>query len=128
MPCVRTCHIGLPSPVDRSVHTSILGLLLAMVACSPSGEPESHSSGPDQDAISRASINYIQRVGDGIGQALEARFLSGGQHVVVLDSYTPHLRLFTAAGDPIWSGGPSGEGPHPNSTIRRWWRSGVTAS
>lgn len=37
--------------------------------------------------------------------------MSDGQRVLVLDRYPPHLRLFTADGTPLWSGGRAGEGP-----------------
>ncbi len=50
-------------------------------------------------------------IGDAIGNVTDARFLAGGEFVVVLDRYTPHLRLFRRDGTPLWQGGPAGEGP-----------------
>lgn len=61
--------------------------------------------------VVRLSAGFAAANGDAIGEVREARFLAGGTRVLVLDRYSPHLRLFTTEGKLLWTGGRSGGGP-----------------
>jgi hypothetical protein len=56
------------------------------------------------------SDSAVHNTGDGIGDAREARFLDSAGYLV-LDRYSPHLRMFDLDGRPVWSGGSEGDGP-----------------
>jgi len=64
-----------------------------------------------QEVVSELSAEFSSRIGDGIGHTIEGRFVGNGAYVVLLDRYSPHLRLFTADGTPLWAGGETGGGP-----------------
>jgi hypothetical protein len=61
--------------------------------------------------LERLSSAVILNVGDRIGDVRQARFIYGGERIVVLDRYPPHLHLFHNDGRHIWTGGRYGAGP-----------------
>lgn len=86
-----------------------LSLVCCLLSCAEGSSDD--DSGLD-DVLENLTQDYSSRVGvEGIGRAAEARFLAEGSRVLVLDRFPPHLRLFTAEGEPLWSGGLSGGGP-----------------
>lgn len=106
-----------------STHAWICGLsiLLTLFGCgseSPDGGPidNRYGGGPDRPAgeigwLSELSNQYYSRIGPTLGFPMEGRFLDDGRFVVVLDAYTPHLHLFRADGEWLWTGGADGDGP-----------------
>lgn len=65
----------------------------------------------DELFVRETSAAFLAQIGDSIGRPVEARFNADGSRVLVLDRYAPFLRLFTASGRPLWSGGLEGGGP-----------------
>lgn len=89
---------------------TLFGVLLGASAIAGCADVEDPAAGLGNALLQAQSEAVIQRTGDGIGAAREARFL-GGAGYVVLDRYSPHLRLFDLSGRPVWSGGSEGGGP-----------------
>jgi hypothetical protein len=61
--------------------------------------------------VNKLSRAAMRRVGNSIGHAAEARFVGNGRYVLILDRFSPHLRLFSERGDSLWAGGREGGGP-----------------
>lgn len=64
------------------------------------------------DSLVARSQRFVAAIGDAIGDvgASEARYFAG-DYVIFLDKFSPHLKLFTTEGVPLWAGGRSGGGP-----------------
>lgn len=104
---------GNTRPVAPARWIGFIALVAVVNACGGDrGQDDSHPADPlAVTMLPESSERYIARIGDAVGHAHEARYLDGARHVVVLDRYSPHLRLFTADGDPVWAGGLEGDGP-----------------
>lgn len=82
---------------------------LGVVSCERSPEGPAPWALNDSLAVNLSS-EYSHVIGDSIGKAVEAKFLNGDR-LVVLDGFSPHLRLFTTGGELLWTGGYRGDGP-----------------
>lgn len=98
-----------------------LAIALTGTACGP-GSPDAgpantpYGGGPDRPAeeiewLSERSNQYYSRIGPVLGQPRKGRFVDDGRYVVILDILPPHLHLFRADGEWLWSGGLEGDGP-----------------
>ncbi|HSH45059.1 MAG TPA: hypothetical protein VK966_04345 [Longimicrobiales bacterium] len=95
----------------RALLLPVIVFCLLLSGCGRANSSEGAGKSNLNSLLVRLSHKHVSRIGDAIGRASEARFLDGGKYVIVLDDFEPHLRLFSAAGDSLWEGGPGGGGP-----------------
>lgn len=88
-------------------------LVLVGSACDPESPDTGAPDGPAGEValISQLSAGYLPRIGPTLSSPTEGRFMDQGRFVVILDRDSPHLHLFSADGDRLWSGGAQGDGP-----------------
>ena len=98
-------------------------LLLLLTGCAD--EEDARTAVPEfvtPGIVAEHSARFVAAIGESIGAVREARFMAGGSRVLVLDRFSPHLRLFTSNGRLLWTGGQEGDGP---AELRSPW--GVAA-
>lgn len=87
-------------------------MVSVLAACDPEppGRPSDRPVG-DVELISELSARYLSRIGAALSNPVEGRFVDEDRLVVILDRHPPHLHLFSADGEWLWSGGAEGDGP-----------------
>jgi len=88
-------------------------LLLVCSACAPESPRSDAADGPAGEValLAELSDRYLPRIGWTLSSPVKGRFMDQDRFVVILDRHSPHLHLFSADGDRLWSGGAEGDGP-----------------